>query len=429
MERQKLEQILRDQRSRFLAGQAEIIRQLDLTAHLKANGIISVITGVRRCGKSTLLRQISSALPPDAQYLYAAFDDPRLTEFKSADFELLHQIWLSGRVDHGGVDQNKPQFILFDEVQLVEGWERWMDFLAKFPLTKVFITGSNATLLSSEIASALTGRHLDIRLTPLSFAEVSQHVFKDQVLQYDVLSDRAKLMACFADYLSYGGFPQVWLDKNKSLLNEYYNDIIERDILRRVRRINPRYLLELGQILASENSSLLNRSKVAGLLGLKDQVTVGKYLRCFLATFAFSEIRAYSPSVRKQLRSLSKLYCVDHAMGCENGYRRPDGGGSSFETAVFNEILHRGQDIFYWKSKQGYEVDFILVDRRKPIAALQAAFTVDNADTAKREIRALRAVRVELGVERLLIVTAGEKKVLPEEKIEIVPFVEFARIG
>ena len=422
MHRDRLELIFRDQQREFLQTPIEIPRANEFGNHLRRREEVTVITGVRRCGKSTFLRQIRQTLPADSQVLFTSFDDPRLSTFVAADFEALYELWLST-----GIDTSRPMVLFFDEVQLVEGWERWIDYFTKRNNTKIFVTGSNATLLSSEIATLLTGRHSDIHLTPLTFSELSRW---KKIPPPDSPESRASIAGLLRSYLEFGGFPRAYLDQNHSILRDYYADILHRDIITRLPRSNPRYLIELGVILASESTRLFNRSTVAKILGLKDQVTVGRYLKAFEDTYLFRDLRAYDPSVRKQLRSLSKFYCVDHVMSAENGFQRGDNSaGTTLEQIVFNQLLRFGKDLFYWSSSRGYEVDFLVVDRRKPICAIQVCDSLYDPKTLERELRALKAAQQELKVERALIVIRDQGLQLNEPTVEALPVSHFLLRG
>jgi len=424
---QLLNRVINDQRREFDGLLVEIDRQLDIAIHVKSTSEASVITGVRRCGKSTLLKQIAKTLAPDSNLLYLSFDDPRLVTFESADFERLYEDWLSRpeRI-HGGLD-----FLIFDEIQLIEGWERWVNYLNKLTNTKLFVTGSNAQLLSSELSTLLTGRHIDLHVTPFSFAEIAQAELgaSSKLDGYDLTGHeaRAKSRHLLDKYLNVGGFPRVWLDQRTSLLTRYFADIVQRDILYRHRRIKKSYIEDLGSILASESTRLFNRSKIAKLLGLKDPVTVTKYVKSFLDTFLFEELRGFSPSVRNQLRSLSKFYCCDHAMARENGFRSALQSGAQLESMVFNELRRRSNaDIFYWHSKKDYEVDFLMVDRRKPTIAVQVCETIADAETREREMRALNAARAELDVEECWLITKDDQSSFSTKSIKVVSFIDFA---
>ena len=425
MDRTFLGRVFKEQQLNFAAQSVDITREVNLTHHLGRSKQVTTITGVRRCGKSTLLKQISSsvqALQP--QILYATFDDPRFATFLSEDFEVLYETWLSS-----GVDVATPQYLFFDEVQNVLGWERWIDYFSKRPNTKIFITGSNASLLSSELSTLLTGRHQDLHLAPFSLKELVQAEFRKKNISVDTVEARALIQRLLREFERYGGFPRAYLEQNEELLTQYYADIIERDILRRLPRVKPKYILELGTILATETSRLFNRSNVARTLGLKDQVTVGKYTSAFVATYLYRELRAFSPSVRKQLRSLSKFYCVDHALARENGFRAGIETGSALELMVQMELVRHKFDTYYWHTKEGYEIDFLLVDKRKPCFAVQVAHSISDKATKARELRALSAARRELDLSAVYLVTMHESAYLKQEKIRVISFPEFALNG
>jgi len=421
MDKMELEKILLDQRLDFLGQDSWIARDVQFKEHLLLRDI-TVITGVRRCGKSTLLREIAEDALKIGAVFFINFDDPRLRDFEAKDFEDVYLFWFKA------LAKTPDRITIFmDEVQNVESWEQWATLFSRKKNHKVFITGSNSKLLSSEFSTFLTGRHLDIHLGPLAFKELACHHRLIDQGSADTLTAEIETEKLFEHYMFYGGFPRVVLDKNFSYLPHYYQDIITKDILYRNKIRNKTELISLTKILASETTRLFNASKTARLLGLKDEATVRKFCRLLVESYLYIELKCFSYSLRKQTRSLSKFYAVDHALARINGFWKEDDKSRALEILVCSELLRRGHQLFYWKSQKDYEVDFLTVKGIEPTSAIQVCFDMSGTDTLEREIRALEAVAKELGVTELMIVNRYEERIisLGNVKIEVVPVVRW----
>ncbi len=389
---------------------------VDFDSHLKGPEV-SVITGVRRCGKSTFFKQIQMLLPQPNKVYFFDFEDPLLDDFGIQDLQTVYELWLE-------MDSPRDQdsvFIFYDEIQNVENWERWVRKLAKYKKHKIFVTGSNSQMLSGELATALTGRHRPIHMMPLSFFELCEHSF--QLSQLDALSQESteisvKKNKILESLLRIGGFPRPHLEKNTSLLPLYFNDIITKDIIRRRKIKNSQALVRLGGLLCRENTRLFNRAKTSKILDIKDNSTFSKYCSYFQETFLFYEIRQYSPSLRKQMRSLSKFYCVDPALPRSVAGSSSSGYSSEFENLVFLELKRIFSEIYYWRSQDGREVDF-LVKGQKGWRGIQVAYSVSSPETLNREIEALKSLNSEIAVEKNYIVTAAENRTIKTDSVRV----------
>lgn len=443
MDVQLLEKIIEDQRIEFFETTSGISRAIDFERHLGLPEI-SVISGVRRCGKSTLLRRIADSSGWSVCFLN--LDDPRLVEFEQQDFATVYELWMKRL-------PLTPEriLILLDEVQNVSGWEQWATMFARKKGHKVFITGSNSKLLSSELSTHLTGRHFDIEMYPLSFSEIyhysSQALLnrsspRDVAVSADIAqgstgqpstvpastAQSINLARAFDRYLRYGGFPRVFLDNNLGYLPLYYEDVVVKDILVRKKLRNVRALRGLARILATETSRIFSNSNTAKVLGLKDDATVDKYCSYFVESFLFFELKQFSTSLRKQRRSKSKYYCIDHALARSNGFWKGDGDAIALELMVCLELQRRNHEIYYWHSKNNYEVDFVLTHGPEPIQAIQVSYSVNDPVTLNRELRALSAAAKELNVTDLIIVTHSERRNIEQHgmQVKLIPFVEWA---
>lgn len=222
MEKNKLRQILYDQQELFKKNDDLIERKINLEFYMKGNEIV-VITGIRRCGKSSLLKIISQKL--NTKFIYINFDDIRLADFEINNFEDIEEI--SFEI----LGTTEISYFL-DEVQNVSSWEKWVNNLY-FKKIKVFATGSNSNLLSSEISTFLTGRNKVIRLYPFSFKEFLK--FKNLEGRYETTNDKLTLIKFFNEYFEIGGFPLIIKNDDLELSKQYFGDILNKDVINRYR--------------------------------------------------------------------------------------------------------------------------------------------------------------------------------------------------
>jgi predicted AAA+ superfamily ATPase len=345
----------------------------------------------------------------------------RLSITSGQDFEAVYDYWLkSPRFNP------KNAVILLDEIQEITGWEKWVNYFAQVKLHKVFFTGSNSKVLSSELATYLTGRHLDIYLSPLSFIEIVEST-PDVTLSSLASVNMAKIQKLYETYQKYGGFPRPFIDQSLSYLPHYYSDILHKDIIARAKIRNKVAIESLARILATETSRLFNHSKIARLLKLKDEATVRKNCRLLVQTYLYYEVRCFSKSIRSQTRSHPKYYCIDHALAKSNGFWKTDDPTRILELIVCSELFRRGKDVFYWKSNKGFEIDFLIAEGNTPVAAIQVSYSIDDALTEERELRALEHAYQELGLKELIVITRQERRTIKTKnyQVKVIPITDF----
>ncbi len=306
-----------------------------------ARDLVCVIQGVRRCGKSTLLSQIMSAkgLRPNSCY-FVNFEDPRLSDV--LDSTLLDAIVEYANKRSGS---KSPRYFFFDEIQNVEQWEKWLRLKVDRPGRDYYvITGSNAALLSGDLGTVLTGRHITVELFPFSFAE------------YQLLQQSGTIES----YLSDGGFPRaLTIDEPAQLLRQYFSDIIERDVRRHVAVRSSLTLVQLAKAVFESLGSEASQRSLASTLGTTPD-TVGSYLDACIQAYLILPCPYFSFSERQRNVRNRKFYPID--LGLRNAIitkGSPD-LGKGFETIVFHALRKRYKDVFYWRGKG--EVDFVVQD-------------------------------------------------------------------
>lgn len=375
---------------------------------------VLVLTGVRRCGKSVLMQQIR-AKRAEKDY-FISFDDDRLLHFTVDDFQLLYDVF----VEDFGVQHT----FYFDEIQLVDGWERFVDRLYKHG-NKVIVTGSNAKMLSRELGTLLTGRHVSKEVYPFSMSEYMEllgvKVTRDS---FYTIEGRAMLQNVQNDYLKNGGFPQYLRSKNVEYLKSLYNDIIYRDIIVRYRLMSDKPLKETVYYLISNATHLFTYNSVAKSVGLKSSETVKDYISYLEETYLVGLLPKYDVKVGEQIKSPKKIYFIDNALVGIIGFSFSGNEGSRLENAVYIELRRRGKELFY--HNDGNECDFIVREGLRITEAYQVCVSMQEEKTRQRELEGIRSAMKAYSLSEGYIITREETE---DVKVEegVVHLVSFAR--
>jgi len=425
MDKNKLKELLIEYKHRFLADRTDLIRreiQDRIEAFIKFKEVV-MITGTRRGGKSSLMKLICDDLikkykVPPSNILYLNFEDERFIEFNTDDFAQIYELYLQ---------VNKPagrQYFFLDEIQNVAGWERWVNRLYENENIKIFITGSNASLLRSEISTALTGRNRVITNFPFSFREFL--VFKNYRLEkndFYQTEKRAIIKGFFQEYLKLGGYPEIVKINDPNLLEQYFKDIIYRDILPRYSVKKIKEIRELCLFLASNLGSIHSYNKLLSLIGVKSINTVKNYLEILEEVFLFFQINLFDYSIKRQIYNPSKIYIIDTALGNSISFKFSENIGHIYENLVFLELKRRNKEIYYWKSKKGKEVDFLIKRGLDIEEAIQVSYNMNYKKTLDREIESLLMAKDEFRIKYLTIITEDEdiEKDIGDTKIKIIP--------
>jgi hypothetical protein len=355
-----------------------------------------VISGIRRSGKSTLLNQIINNFYEKGVY-YLNFEDERLVNFEVADFNSLYETFLEL--------YGERKVFFFDEIQNVAKWEIFVRRMQNKGC-KFFITGSNASLLSRELGSKLTGRCVSIELYPFSFPEYLS--FKGYKLQKNALSytvERAGIKKHFSEYLKHGGMPEYLKYSDSTLLKRVYEDILYRDIVARYDIKQVKALRELGLYLLSNIGGLFSYNNLSKILGVRSMNTVKSYTDFLENSFLISLINRFSYSLKQQFVANKKIYCIDNGLAESIAFQFSKNKGKFLENLVFLELRRRYAEIYYYKTANNLEVDFLLKSGKKDISLIQVADNLGSEKTKQREIGALSRAMDELKLKRGLILT------------------------
>ena len=420
MNKELLRVVIEDQKKAVMEGRAAapLPRVLLDTAYKSlSKKEITLITGVRRCGKSTLLKELIAKLLADGvskeNLLYLNFEDERLIGFTSSDFQSLNEIFPASR---------KPRrYFFLDEIQNVPMWEKWANRMYEFEDAKIVATGSNSSLLSSDVSGSLTGRNITLTEFPFSFNEIAAGPAR-------TTEERARSASALRQYLEYGGFPQVLLERRKELLLSYLRDIIERDILKRHNVRNRRSFEEFAFYSMNLYSKRVTFEKLRNIFNLNSTNTAKKFLGYMEEAFLTFLVERYSNSNAQVVRAPRKLYAIDHALAQQVSNNPLQEVGSAYENIVFIELRRRlsaGESIYYWEDYRGREVDFILKKGKKPTAAIQVAYEL-GARKAEEVSTLLKSMR-ELGIREGTMITADldDEEKHGELRIRYVPLWEW----
>lgn len=404
-----LKQLLLDQKDNFNRKRQLIERDLDLTPYLKTRQVV-VITGVRRCGKSSLMYLIKEKLElDDDAYCYVNVDDERLIPQTS----LLDEVYLA----HVALYKSDPVFF-FDEIQNVPNWEKFVNRMYEKGL-KIFVTGSNANLLSSEIATSLTGRNKTITLFPFSFGEYLKYLGKSTVVNRLTSVATSRIEADFQEYLKFGGFPLVVQENDLELINNYFQDILYRDIIARYRISQVNELKHIALFLASNTAKLFSFSTLQRISGVKSTNSVKSYLDYLEQSYLFFYLKKFDYSVKKQIMNSRKVYAIDPAVCNRLGFRFSENKGRVLETIIFLQLLRMKQEVFYHSGKK--ECDFIIQEGLSIKTAIQVVYELNDLNI-KREVDGLNeAIELyNLSKGYLIILDNQVKNGVIPERIEVI---------
>ena len=395
---------------------------------LNTNKIISVI-GVRRSGKTfilfqTIKRLVNEQEIPIERIIYINFEDERL-EIQKED---LNQLIEAYKELYPDIPLNKVYFF-FDEVQNIEGWEKFIRRVYDNYTKNIFITGSNSKLLSSEIATSLRGRNISITVYPLTLKEFLKFKnFKVEKLDIYNTEKRAKIKKFFTEYMEFGGFPEIVFLEDKNLkikvLQEYFEVMLYRDIIERYQIKNPlilkyfikRVVENVGKPLSINN--IYNELKSQGYKTGKDSLY--SYLEILETVFFLIVVKKYTKSVLKSELSQKKVYLIDNGFLNALSFSFKEKKGILLENLLAKEFKASNKEVFYFKENK--ECDFVIVENEN-ILPVQVSFSLADKKTKKREVEGLIEALKYFSLNEGIIITFDEKDELEVEnyKIKIIP--------
>ena len=387
----------------------------DVSTMLGSN-LIKLITGPRRVGKSTQ----ALLMLRDKNFAYLNFDSQALLEAWDAD-QVMRML-----------DDVYPgyEYILLDEVQNLDAWDLWISGLYRMGKNLV-ITGSNAKMLSSEMATVLTGKYLQVEMLPFSLEEFFDWNKLDlHNLQKEQQTDAVALMD---DYLRNGGYPEVVASRllTRNYLDTLFDSIIWKDVVKRHNVRNTTDLNNLALYLVSNVCAQVSANDLAVELGLSSVNTVKKFMDYLHEPYLFYYLPRYDNKLKLMKKAPRKVYVVDNGFVAAKAFALSDNLGHLLENQVFVELTRRGYDtekaLFYYRSRNNKEVDFVLRDGPRIERLVQVCYDMGNPKTEKREVDSLIECSMELKCDNLSIVTNGDERIIEKDgcTIDVVPFSKF----
>lgn len=376
-----------------------------------SNTLIKVIIGPRRAGKSFFSLH---ALNKKDKFGYVNFDDEKLIETEDYD-EIISAI---------NSLYGNPKTLFLDEIQNLPKWELFVNRLQRQGFNLV-ITGSNSHLLSKELATHLTGRHLQIIVLPFSFKE---YLYLDSK-ELTTSEIKEKLET----YLIYGGYPEPLIKKinYKDYLSTLFNSIIFKDIIKRYKIRSAQAIEKLSEQLLSNICNEYSYRSLSITSGIKSTHTTENYLSYLEESFIFFSLRRFSFKVKEQISSIKKMYCIDNGFIHARAFSSSQNLGKLYENSVAIALKKQELDgkinFYYWKNQQQEEVDFVVKEGIKIKQLIQVCYSLDNAETKNREVRALLKAGENLKCKNLLVITANKEGIEDVEwfgikgKIKFIP--------
>jgi predicted AAA+ superfamily ATPase len=386
-----------------------------LIKKLDAN-LIQIILGIRRSGKSSLFKLLINHLKQKynpKSILYLNLDDTFFTEFYDDPKKLLQIVELSEKITNTSV-----QFLFLDEVQNVSFWEKFVkSAFDNEQFSKIFITGSNSSLLKGEYSQLLSGRYLANQVYPYSFKEMLMHSGINTF--FDLLNKKSFALKTIDAMMEFGSFPEITKQKNPDLKHEilinYYETIILKDCIgnNRIREI--KLFKNLAYYLISITGGLFTYSGLAKVLSSNEN-TIRDFIHYLTNGFLLYELKSFNFSLKKQFKGPKKIYCADNGILTNISFRFSSDKGKLFENLVFTELLKQGNDIYFYHNKR--ECDFI-TKKGKDLKAIQVTYELTEANK-KRELAGVKEAMEKLDLKEGLIITYDQES--EEEGIPVIPF-------
>lgn len=383
---------------------------------LLLNKQIKLITGPRRSGKSTQ----ALLMLQGKNFAYLNFDDNALLSRWNEEVVMAM------------LDDVYPayDYLLLDEVQNLDNWDLWVSKLYRNGVNMV-ITGSNAKLLSSEMATVLTGRYIQVEMLPFSLAEV----FEWNGMNLGAVSDEdaVRALRMMDDYLRNGGYPETVEARSitQGYLSTLFDSIVWKDVAKRHRVRNVNDLNNLAMYLVSNFCNPLSYNSVAMDLGFASVATTKKFMGYLNEPYLFFYLSRYNNKLKLMKNAPQKVYLVDNGFVSAKAFSLSDNLGRLLENQVFVELLRRGynteRSLFYYRSRNDKEVDFVTRDGNRIESLIQVCYDLSSPKTEKREVDSLIECAAELQCDRLVIVTWDEERVIEKNgyRIEVVPVMKW----
>lgn len=409
LKKSELLQILNEQQSTLKIPEDQVEREIfkELSGSLSADNRILVITGLRRTGKSTLLKQLINNCKT---FYYISFEDERFLNFEARDFTLLNEVF----IEFYGLSD----IYFFDEIQNIRQFEAFIRKLQDNG-KKVVITGSNSDLPSDELGSKLTGRYKSFDILPFSFNEFLRFKHPEiQPFNTNDLISRVTYIKAFADYFNLGGMPEYLKYKDDQYIRTLFENIIYKDIIARYNIRKQKIFRELMHLLVSNLTLPFTYNSLKNNLGLSNADTVREYIFYLSNTYLLYELKRFDYSVKKQLNGAKKIFLSDHVFNRLLGFNFSENSGRRLENLVHLELRRRYTEMWYVSEKP--ECDFV-VKNGSSWEVFQVCYEL-NPGNRDREITGLINAMKKFDLKKGFLLTYDEEDQLETDSLTI--FVE-----
>lgn len=378
----------------------------------KSKEIVDLV-GVRRCGKSSILGLVIKEMNLKDDFLFINFEDPFFIENNTP--EIIEEI-IEIFKEYFSKDL---KYLFFDEIQEIKNWEREIRKLRDSERYKIFITGSSSKLLSAELSSLITGRHISYEIFPLSFFEFLEFRGIKIKNKKDLLINEITVLKNFEEYSKIGGFPEISLKGNMELLKNYFFDILEKDVVMR-HNLREKEILEKIAVFL-----LTNSSKIISIKSLKETFNISfelasSYLRYLKESYLIFFLSQFSYSLKKQSKALKKVYSIDCGLNNAVSFRFSEDKGRTLENIVFLHLRSKEKKLYYYKTADNSEVDFLIKKQEKNFELIQVCVSIQDRETKERETKSLFTAMDELKLKQGLILTEDEEEIIKKDKKEII---------
>jgi len=383
---------------------------------LLGSHLIKLLTGPRRVGKSTQ----ALLMLRGRRFAYLNFDNQPLLDAWDADLVMRM------------LDDVYPgyEYLLLDEVQNLASWDLWVSELYRLG-KNLIITGSNAKMLSSEMATVLTGKYIQVEMLPFSLEEFFD--WNKLILNYLGKEQKAEALVLTDDYMRNGGYPEIVASRQltRSYLETLFDSIVWKDVAKRHNVRNITDLNDLAMYLVSNFCNPVSANDLAMELGFSSVNTMKKFMDYLHEPYLFYYLPRYNNKLKIMKKAPRKVYVVDNGFVSAKAFSLSDNLGRLLENQVFIELVRRGYDtdktMFYYRSRNDKEVDFVLRKGTRIERLVQVCYDMSNPRTEKREVDSIVECAGELKADNLIIVTNDEERTIERNgyTINVVPIVKF----
>jgi predicted AAA+ superfamily ATPase len=395
-------------------NQRDILETILSKIHLRQ---IQVLKGIRRSGKTTLFKLIINNLlkkEESKSILYINLDDPYFSEIYSSSKNLYKLLELSQKLTG-----TKVKYLFLDEIQNVKEWEKFVKAVYDNEIVKkIFITGSNSSLLDGEYATLLSGRYLSQTITPPSFKEILEYNNINNRL--DLIDNKIKVLNIIDNMMMFGSFFEVLNEPKfkRDIILSYYDTIIFKDCIANNNLRDGKSFKEAVNFIVSNSTNMYSYNSISKAIGINDN-TIKEYIKVIEDSYLCSEIKQYSYSLKQQIKTKKKIYINDNSFLAQTSFRFSKDLGKLFENLVYTELMKQGYEIYYFN--KDFECDFICKKDDK-LYAFQVCYEITSMNR-DREINGLK--KLKLNCSKKILITYGDVEVERDNDISIVSFYDY----